>query len=142
MSQVLVGMDWTSPLKKPKKTKEEKDKEEFKKVKCVVPAATVKKVTGVSQVDEVQCRWMERWIDQLVRENSYPPQLRGADFYSLLGTFFSGDEALRILERARGDFARAFPLTQKTKEDDLSWLAAVLRLDAAALKDLPQNYLV
>jgi hypothetical protein len=135
-------MDWTSPLKKPKKTKEEKDKEEFKKVKCVVPAATVKKVTGVSQVDEVQCRWMERWIDQLVRENSYPPQLRGADFYSLLGTFFSGDEALRILERARGDFARAFPLTQKTKEDDLSWLAAVLRLDAAALKDLPQNYLV
>jgi hypothetical protein len=85
---------------------------------------------------------MERWVDQLVRENSYPPQLRGADFYSLLGSYFSGDTALAILERARGDFARAFPLTQKEKEDDLGWLSAVLRLDAAALKDLPQNYLL
>jgi len=135
-------MEWTSPLKKPKKTKEEKDKEDFKKVKCVIPAATVKKVTGITAVDDVQCRWMERWVDQLVRENSYPPQLRGADFYSLLGSYFNGDTALAILERARGDFARAFPLTQKTNEDDLGWLSAVLRLDAAALKDLPQNYLL
>jgi hypothetical protein len=128
--------DWGSPLKK----KEQKE-EEFKKVKCVIPAATVKKVMGITAVDEVQCRWMERWVDQLVRENSYPPQLRGAEFYSLLGSYFNGDTALSILERARGDFARAFPLTQKTNEDDLSWLAAVLRSDAEALKDLPVNYL-
>ena len=91
--------------------------------------------------DELQCRWMERWIDQLVRENSYPPQLRSADFYSLLGTFFSGDVALAILERCRNEFARAFPLTQKAKEDDLSWLAAVLRSDPAALQDMPKDYL-
>jgi hypothetical protein len=131
-------IDWVTPLKKPKK----KETEDFKKVKCVIPAATVKKVMGVTAVDEVQCRWMERWIDQLVRENSYPPQLKGADFYSLLGSYFSGEVALAILERARGEFARAFPLTQKTKEDDLSWLSAVLRLDAEALRDLPVNYLV
>ena len=134
-------MDWVSPLKKPKKTKEEQEKEGFKAAKCVVPAATVKRVTGVTTVDDLQCRWMERWIDQLVRENSYPPQLRSADFYSLLGTFFSGDVALAILERCRNEFARAFPLTQKAKEDDLSWLAAVLRSDPAALQDMPKDYL-
>jgi hypothetical protein len=131
--------EWVSPLKKPKKKDDALD---FKKVKCVIPAATVKKVMGISAVDEFQCRWMERWIDQLVRENSYPPQLRGADFYALLGSYFNGDTALGILERARGDFTRAFPLTQKTKEDDLAWLAAVLRSDAEAVKDLPVNYLL
>lgn len=133
---------WASPLKQPKAPKKDAKPEEFKKDKCVVKASCVKKLTGISDADEVMCRWVERYIDQLVRENSYPPQLRSNEFYSLLGTYFGADTILPLLERTRNDFARAFPLANVKVEDALEWLPALLRSDPAVVKDLPKDYLL
>jgi hypothetical protein len=134
-----MEQNWASPLK-PKKVKKE-EVETFKKEKCVVKAGCVKKLTGHSNADDIQCRWVERWVDDLVRSNSYPPQLRSNDFYSLLGTYFDGDTVMSVLEKCRTEFARAFPMTAKEKEDDLAWLANVLKNDPAVVKSLPAHFL-
>jgi hypothetical protein len=89
------------------------------------------------------CRWFDRWVDQLVRENSYPPQLKSDDFYSLLGCYFEGKTILDILERVRRDYRRAFPLAEPEEpEDNLSWLPEALKADPNALILLPPNYLL
>jgi hypothetical protein len=123
----------------------EKAKEQallFKKSRPVLSKASVKRVVLVKNVDEAGCYWLEHWIEQLVRERSYPPQLKSDDFYSLLGRYFDGPTILSVLERARADYRRAFPLAAKEEVDDLSWLASTLRADPNALIDLPPNYLV
>jgi hypothetical protein len=136
---VFIRMaEWTSPLKKPTVKKEE-EVETFKKEKCVIKSGCVKKLTGHSNADEIQCRWVERWVDDLVRSNCYPPQLRSNDFYSLLGTYFDGDTVMATLEKCRSEFARAFPMTVKEKEDDLTWLESVLRSDP---KGVPEHFLL
>jgi hypothetical protein len=123
----------------------EKAKEQallFKKSRPVLSKASVKRVVLVKNVDEAGCYWLENWIEQLVRERSYPPQLKSDDFYSLLGRYFDAPTILSVLERARADYRRAFPLAAKEEVDDLSWLASTLRADPNALIDLPPNYLV
>jgi hypothetical protein len=132
-------------MKKEDKEAKEKEKEQallFKKAKPVLSKASVKKIALVKNVDEAGCYWMENWIDQLVRGYSYPPQLKSDDFYSLLGRYFDGPTILSLLERARADYRRAFPMADPQEEvDDLSWLVATLRADPNALIDLPPNYL-
>jgi hypothetical protein len=128
-----------------KKDEKEKAKEQallFKKSRPVLSKASVKRVVLVKNVDEAGCYWLENWIEQLVRERSYPPQLKSDDFYSLLGRYFDAPTILSVLERARADYRRAFPLAAKEEVDDLSWLASTLRADPNALIDLPPNYLV
>ena len=129
---------------KTSKVEKEKAKEQallFKKARPVLSKGSVKKIALVKNVDEAGCYWMEHWIDQLVRESSYPPQLKSDDFYSLLGRYFDGPTILSVLERARADYRRAFPMADPQEADDLSWLVATLRADPNALIDLPLNYL-
>ena len=132
-------------MKKEDKEAKEKAKEQallFKKAKPVLSKGSVKRIVLVKNVDEAGCYWMENWIDQLVRGYSYPPQLKSDDFYSLLGRYFDGPTILSLLERARADYRRAFPMADPQEEaDDLSWLVATLRADPNALIDLPPNYL-
>ena len=132
-------------MKKEDKEAKEKAKEQerlFKKARPVLSKSSVKRIVLVKNVDEAGCYWMENWIDQLVRGYSYPPQLKSDDFYSLLGHYFDGATILSVLERARADYRRAFPLADPQEEvDDLSWLVATLRADPNALIDLPPNYL-
>lgn len=136
-------------MKKEEKEAKEKAKEQerlFKKAKPVLSKGSVKRIVLVKNVDEAGCYWMENWIDQLVRGYSYPPQLKSDDFYSLLGRYFDGATILSVLERARADYRRAFPMAEGCGDacvstDDLSWLAATLRADPNALIDLPPNYL-
>lgn len=132
-------------MKKEDKDAKEKAKEQerlFKKAKPVLSKGSVKRIVLVKNVDEAGCYWMENWIDQLVRGYSYPPQLKSDDFYSLLGRYFDGATILSVLERARADYRRAFPMADPQEEtDDLSWLSATLRADPNALIDLPPNYL-
>lgn len=134
---------WSSPIKQ-KKVKEDPIEEElkkFKKPKPLCSKATVKRTTGASNVDVAGCFWLDKWIEQLVRERSYPPQLKSDDFYSLLGRYFEPRTILEVLEKARSDYRRAFPLSDPTPEDDdLHWLPDLLLKDPNALKDLPVNY--
>ena len=121
------------------------DKEQialFKKAKPLISKGQLKRITGVKNVDAMGCYWFDRWVDQLCRERSQPPQLKRDDFYSLLGTYFEGKVILEILEKARVEYRRAFPLCEpEAEEDNLSWLVTTLRSDPNAMVDLPQNYL-
>lgn len=127
---------------KPKVDPIEEELKKFKKSKPIVSKAAVKRITGVSNVDAAGCFWLDTWIEQLVRERSYPPQLKSDDFYSLLGRYFAPDTILEVLEKARTDYRRAFPLADPTPpDDDLRWLPETLRADPNAIKDLPLNYL-
>jgi len=86
--------------------------------------------------------WVERWIDDWVRGNSYPPQLRSNDFYSLLEKFFDPSMVLKVLERIRIEYHRAFPLVEtRLADDDLAWLPPLMRADAVAVSFLPPQYL-
>jgi hypothetical protein len=124
------------------KEKEKEQERLFKKAKPVISKGSVKRAVLVKNVDEAGCYWMENWIEQLVRERSYPPQLKSDDFYSLLGRYFDGPTTLGVLERVRADYRRAFPMADPQEEvDDLSWLRETLRADPRALVDLPPNYL-
>jgi hypothetical protein len=114
----------------------------FKKAKPLISKGQLKRITGVKNVDAMGCYWFDRWVDQLCRERSYPPQLKSDDFYSLLGTYFDGTVILEILEKARVDYRRAFPLCEpEAEEDNLSWLVGVLKADPNAMVDLPPKYL-
>jgi hypothetical protein len=114
----------------------------FKKSKCVISKASVKKIANVKSADNMNCQWLENWIDQFIRENCYPPQLKSDDFYSLLSRYFEGNKILKILEKVRYDYRRAFPLTEDIVEDDLSWLPAILKADPKVLMELPKDYLL
>lgn len=129
---------------KHKDTKEKAKEQErlFKKARPILSKGSVKRIVLVKQVDEAGCYWMENWIDQLVRGHSYPPQLKSNDFYSLLGHYFDTTTIISILEKARADYRKAFPLADPKEEiDDLSWLVITLRSDPNALIDIPPNYL-
>jgi hypothetical protein len=125
------------------KIKEEKEQRAlFKKDKPLMSKGQLKRIVGVKNVDTTGCYWFDRWVEQLVRERSYPPQLKSDDFYSLLGRYFEGRVILEILEKARGDYRRAFPLCEPVEEvGDLSWLVEAIRRDPNALTLLPLHFL-
>ena len=90
----------------------------------------------------MMAQWVERWIDDFVRGNSYPPQLRSADFYSLLATYFSPEQVLETLEKIRTDYNRSFPTMEiRVEFDDLAWLPPLLKADAIAMSMMPMGYL-
>ena len=123
----------------------EKAKEQerlFKKARPILSKGSVKRIVHVKQVDQAGCYWMENWIDQLIRGNSYPPQLKSGDFSSLLGRYFDAPTALSILDKAKTEYRKAFPMADpESEEDDLSWLVTTLRSDPNAMIDIPPNYL-
>lgn len=139
-------MNWESPIKQKKNAKDDPMKEElkkFKKAKPIISKGAVKRITGVKSVDSAGCYWFDSWIDQLVRERSYPPQLKSDDFYSLLGRYFEPRTILEVLEKARIDYRRAFPLADpEPPSDDLTWIVGTLQADPHAISDLPRNYLL
>jgi hypothetical protein len=96
-----------SPLRPRKETSDEI--ETFKKQKCRISKAAVKKITAQT-VSQASCEWLERWLDQFVRENGFPPQLVSDDYYSLLTTYFPIATATQYVERIRTDYERAFPV--------------------------------
>lgn len=133
-----------SPIRK-KKALEDPLKEElkkFKKAKPLTSKGSVKRITGAKNVDSAGCYWFDSWIDQLVRERSYPPQLKSDDFYSLLGRYFEPRTILEVLEKARAEYRRAFSLSDPAEEeDDLAWIVDTIQADPHAIKELPDNYL-
>jgi hypothetical protein len=126
---------WASPIAKKDTTA--KDKEEqlklFKKAKCKISKGHAKRIVLAKDVDSAGCAWIERWIDNLVRGNCFPPQLVSDDFYASLPKFFAPDKVLSILEEVRRDYKRAFPLSSIDDEDDLSWLSDELKKDVAVM---------
>ena len=146
-------MNWESPIKTKKSVKEApppptreeaeaKIKKMFKKPKCCISASQTKKVLASPHADTLICEWLERWIDDLVRSRSYPPQLRSNDFYSLLPTYFEPMTVLKILEEVRLAFSLAFPLLKPKEDDSLDYLPGILLADPAVVSFLPPRFLL
>lgn len=66
--------------------------------------------------------WLERWLDQWVRERSLPPQLAQKDFLARLGDFLAPPDAIAVLERLRADFRTAYPQLFTVEAPNLSFL--------------------
>jgi hypothetical protein len=134
-------MNWASPFKETAKPKKEDDPlKDFKKPKCLISKGTAKSITG-RKCDASACGWIERWIEQLIRENSYPPQLKSDDFISLLSKYFSPKDALAILERIRTEYKLAFRLVEEVDDDNFDELPEILLRDPEVLQFLPPNFL-
>ena len=105
--------DWGNPLKskqpKPKKEKPTKDDELplFKKEKLRLTRSEAKKVLGVSgQLSQYDVAWAQRWLDQKIRERSYPPHLSGDDAYGLICSFLTPADSLHLLTQIRDDYEK------------------------------------
>ena len=97
------GRDWKA---KPV-TKEEKLP---KKAKCRVTGGMAKTLLG-RKANAFQCGWVERWLEQFCRENSYPLCIV-AEGYDGLVRFLSPERAEEVLTRLRTDFETSFPVPQ------------------------------
>lgn len=97
--------DFGSPLR-PKKVKEVKE-EKIVPEKKVLSAATCKALLDYKgDIGDGIIRWTERWLVQLVRERSYPPQIAGSDALGALTQYLTPSDALNVLETIRRDFRR------------------------------------
>lgn len=76
--------------------------------------------------------WVERWLDQFVRERSLPPQLAGKDFLGLLGDFLTPSDAIAVLERIRADFRAHYPHLFIEAPPDFSFVESNGRRDSQA----------
>jgi len=108
----------------------------------VISVTAAKKILNATRSDPMMAQWVERWIDDWVRGNSYPPQLRSGDFYSLLPAYFSPEQVVDVLTKIRIEYHRAFPLVEtRVADDDMAWLPPLIRADAMAVSLLPREYL-
>lgn len=133
-------MSWSAPIRQ-KKEKKEDPLKDFKKQRPLLSNASVKRICLARHSDKESCYWLERWIQQFVRECSYPPQLISDDFYSLLNRYFEGKRIIEILEKVRYDYRRAFPLNETEGVDSLDWIVEVLKNDPMVVAELPPDYL-
>jgi len=100
-----MGDNFGSPLRQ-KKVKEEKE-EKWAKVIVSLPAAEAKKVLAFKgPLAKSQIQWTERWLQQLVRERSLPPQLAHSDAFGQLKIFLDGADLDAVLARVRADFLK------------------------------------
>lgn len=109
--------DWGNPIKRkqPKPEKEQKPKKEeelplFKKEKLRLTRSETKKVLAVSgPVGHSDVAWTQRWLDQIIRERSYPPHLSGEDAYALICSFLTPSDSLQLLTQIRADYEKQKP---------------------------------
>jgi hypothetical protein len=121
---------WASPIKQPKPPKEKI--EVIKKPKQLISKGTARAIVK-HPVDSLGAKWIENWIEQCIRENSYPPQLLSDDFIPLLSKFFSPEKALQILEKIRSDYMSAHSWNKSsTEEEGFDFLLNALAQDKEA----------
>lgn len=127
---------WGSPLK-PKKEKSgstnkhqpnketEKEIEKFKPEKLTLTKGETKKILDSKKpLSYHQIEWTQKWLETAIRENSYPPQLAGADAYGQILLFLNPTDSLNLLQKIRADFDKIQPPQQKT-DDPFDYLQSV-----------------
>jgi hypothetical protein len=127
--------EWGNPLKKkqPKAEKplevKEKELPKFKAEKLTLTKSEARKFLNQSPSLE-QTAWTQRWLEQVIRERTLPPQLAGADAYGQMLRFLNPEDALKLLEQIRADFAKTLPLDCAQKKDDFDFLRGLGELEA------------
>jgi hypothetical protein len=109
-----------NPLRK-KKVKSDEDVEKWKKVKPRISAGAAKAMVGIKAAPDVS--WIERWIEDLCRTNSWPLQLVCSDFVGKLGSLLAPPMALSTLEKLRADYHQAHPFA--SPKDDYGFLEGI-----------------
>lgn len=126
-------MNFCSPIrqkKAPKETKEPKPKKQPK-----ITPADVKRILDIKTTPTTQTiDWTQRWMETLVRGNSYPPQLLGKDCYSLLLTFLNPKDSLAILEQIRKAYVSYQP---PQPLDEYSFLQGIAEIEEVS-QHLPE----
>jgi hypothetical protein len=122
-------MNYGSPLTKDQKKQktvieEEKPLEKFKPEKPFINKSNARQLSGVA-CDTTQMLWLQRWLEQLVRERSYPPQIAGKEPFFALTQFLTNEDCIRVLETLRLDFQRQFPSLSVKEEGDFDFLLAM-----------------
>ena len=108
--------DYGNPLKGRQRSKKATE-EVWSKEKPVLRAGVVRDLLAYrGDVGEGIIRWTERWLVQMVRERSYPPQIAGCDALAALSQFLLPSDALAVLHSLRHDF-RASHQVLFPKED-------------------------
>ena len=129
---------WANPLKskKVKKEKEEKPTKEkelpkFKADKLTLTKSEAKKILNLEHQtpSSQQTAWVQRWLEQLIRERTLPPQLAGADAYGQLCQFLTPEDVLDVLLRVRSDFGKTLQ-TDKRQGDEFDFLRGLGELEA------------
>jgi len=77
--------------------------EKFKTEKPVISSGVAKKFVEKS-CDTSQRFWVQKWLENLVQSNSYPPQICGKDAFSSLHKFLSPEDCQKVLEKIRSEF--------------------------------------
>lgn len=101
-----------NPIKKRKEVPEE---ETIKKPRPKLSPGAAKAIVGIRTAPDIP--WIERAIEQLCRENSWPLQLLCSEFTSRLGGLLEPQAALNTLERLRADYRAAHPFMDPPKDD-------------------------
>jgi len=110
--------DWGNPLK-PKKGKDTKKVVEtelplFKREKLSLSKSEAKKVLNMSvDLGFHQIEWVQRWLEQRVRERCLPPQLSGANAFASIALFLSPPDVISLLDDIRRDFRATLPTSVK-----------------------------
>lgn len=101
-----------NPITRRRKAPEE---EVIKKPRPKLSPGAAKAIVGITAAPDIP--WIERAIEQLCRENSWPLQLLCNEFTSRLGGLLEPQAALNTLERLRADYRTAHPFMDPPKDD-------------------------
>jgi hypothetical protein len=112
-------MPYSSPFSKDWKVKlvSEQPIEKFKPEKSVINKSNARQLVGAS-LDPSQMLWLQRWLEQLVRERSYPPQIAGKEPFQALTQFLAPKDCLDVLELVRKAYQQQYPNSSKQEEEE------------------------
>lgn len=113
----MAEYEWGSPLRQQQKPKEPKDAKhtikqlkKFEKEVVKVTKGDAKKIVNYSgDLSYHQRAWVQRWLEQLMRERSLPPQIAGSDALGQLNLFLSPSSLAEVFVKIREDFQRTLP---------------------------------
>jgi hypothetical protein len=125
-------MNYGSPLTKDQRAKKEEPTEKPKPKPKGISKAVAKQLV-LQTCEEHHCRWIERYLENLVATNCYPPKLKTNEAFSTLSECFTPTDALRILEDIRREFGLHFG--HEVPKGEFDFLLAVL--PDGCEKDLP-----
>jgi hypothetical protein len=118
-------MNYSSPFGKDWKQKKPKDVdallEKFKAVKPKISSKVGRDLTEQS-CSQAELFWIERWLDNVVRNRSLPPQCAGKDAYASIMLFLTPRDALGLLEQLRKEFLLEHPSRNGPVMEDFSFL--------------------
>jgi hypothetical protein len=125
-------MNYGSPLTKDHRVKKPvEEKEVIKKPKVDKIPKSVCRQLVLKPCEEHHCRWIERYMNNLIDSNCFPPKLRTKEAFSALSEYFTPSDALKILEDIRHEFSAHFAHEEPKGEFD--FLVAVVNGDPSFL---------